>query len=54
MPGGYARHMRDDIRQALAIDADSTVQQRTIDITTTGAGRATRGGSRPSFVASMA
>lgn len=28
--------MRDDIRRALAIDTDSTVQQRTIDITTTG------------------
>jgi deazaflavin-dependent oxidoreductase (nitroreductase family) len=28
--------MRDDIRRALAIDADSTMQQRTIDITTTG------------------
>jgi deazaflavin-dependent oxidoreductase (nitroreductase family) len=28
--------MRDDIRRALAIDADSTIQQRTIDITTTG------------------
>jgi deazaflavin-dependent oxidoreductase (nitroreductase family) len=28
--------MRDDIRRALEIDADSTVQQRTIDITTTG------------------
>ena len=28
--------MRDDIRRALAIDADSTAQDRTIDITTTG------------------
>ena len=28
--------MRDDVSRALAIDADSTVQQRTIDITTTG------------------
>jgi deazaflavin-dependent oxidoreductase (nitroreductase family) len=28
--------MRDDIRQALAIDASSTLEDRTIDITTTG------------------
>src|ERR1700728_4537773 len=28
--------MREDIRQALAIDADSTIEDRTIDITTTG------------------
>jgi F420H(2)-dependent quinone reductase len=28
--------MRDEIRRALAVDADSAVQQRTIDITTTG------------------
>jgi deazaflavin-dependent oxidoreductase (nitroreductase family) len=28
--------MRDDVRQALAIDASSTLEDRTIDITTTG------------------
>jgi deazaflavin-dependent oxidoreductase (nitroreductase family) len=28
--------MRDDVRQALAIDASSTIEDRTIDITTTG------------------
>jgi deazaflavin-dependent oxidoreductase (nitroreductase family) len=28
--------MREDVRQALAIDASSTVEDRTIDITTTG------------------
>ncbi|MCU1489804.1 MAG: hypothetical protein JWM85_1209 [Acidimicrobiaceae bacterium] len=28
--------MRDDVRKALAIDASSTIDQRTIDITTTG------------------
>lgn len=28
--------MREDVRQALAIDASSTMQDRTIDITTTG------------------
>jgi deazaflavin-dependent oxidoreductase (nitroreductase family) len=28
--------MRDDVRAALAIDADSTIEDRTIDITTTG------------------
>jgi deazaflavin-dependent oxidoreductase (nitroreductase family) len=28
--------MRDDVRAALAIDADSTIDDRTIDITTTG------------------
>jgi deazaflavin-dependent oxidoreductase (nitroreductase family) len=28
--------MREDVRQALAIDASSTIEERTIDITTTG------------------
>jgi hypothetical protein len=28
--------MREDVRQALAIDASSTIEDRTIDITTTG------------------
>jgi deazaflavin-dependent oxidoreductase (nitroreductase family) len=28
--------MRDDVRQALAIDRSSTIEERTIDITTTG------------------
>ena len=28
--------MREDVRQALAIDASSTMEDRTIDITTTG------------------
>lgn len=28
--------MRDDVQQALAIDPDATIMQRTIDITTTG------------------
>ena len=35
-PAGTARLMRDDVRRALAIDASSTIEDRTIDITTTG------------------
>jgi len=32
----WCRPMRDDVRRALAIDASSTIEDRTIDITTTG------------------
>jgi deazaflavin-dependent oxidoreductase (nitroreductase family) len=34
--GGRRRPMREDVHQALAIDASSTIEDRTIDITTTG------------------
>ena len=34
--GGRRRPMRENVRQALAIDTSSTIEDRTIDITTTG------------------
>ena len=34
--GRRRRPMREDVRPALAIDASSTIDDRTIDITTTG------------------
>jgi deazaflavin-dependent oxidoreductase (nitroreductase family) len=34
--GGRGRLMREDVRRALAINASSTMEDRTIDITTTG------------------
>src|ERR1700689_3860220 len=34
--GSLNRQMHDDVRQALAIDRAATLEQRTIDITTTG------------------
>jgi hypothetical protein len=41
--------MREDVRQALAIDGSSAIEDRTIDIITTGAGDpASREGSRSS------
>ena len=34
--GRWRRSMREDVREALAIDASSTLEDRMIDITTTG------------------